>query len=497
MGRETPAFWLATPVLLFLTFVCSSNAVAQEPTQYHSVAVLPAAYGEGAVPEEWVDAIVMQLHAQADLLAFDRDEAMNFMLWRFPEPEQIDLQIFLGLLEAGEDAFFEMHYEESYDHLSSEAVQAASRAYVAMGADPELADAVRRALLAKARTALSLHGEAAAEEAIRENLTLFPSYVATTDYYPPSFVESYADIRQGFLTETHELRIVTPQESCTAELNGHELDGQGEIAAAVVDGEYAVRVSCFGLTGRVHHVDTTRTRVTYIDPAFDQAFRSTREGVELQHANANDFSLLRRIAAGYADILDVEQVWFVAAAEDHDWGAVVQIVQVDLDEGGLERGVRIRPDENGHYRLGEGIASILGGVESDFVKRDVAGDWPISEATELDTDTAPPVGVWVLVGVGAAGLINGGIFAVLENQTFDDFETCRETPSCDGGPEASDLKSEGERQRLASLISFGVGASAALAGILWLVLYDGDSEPQSDGVTVVFSPDSIGLRWVF
>ena len=154
-GRNKTALGWVAGIVLFLAVVLPTSALAQEQAELHTLVVLPAAFGEGEPPAEWVDGVESLLHARADLVAFDRDEAAHFVTQRYPEPQQIDLPVFLGLLDAGEDAFYEMHFDESWDHLTSQAVQTASEAHIAMGSNPALADAVRRALLARARTAMS------------------------------------------------------------------------------------------------------------------------------------------------------------------------------------------------------------------------------------------------------------------------------------------------------------------------------------------------------
>lgn len=465
-----------------------------------SATVLSVSYAETESAQDLAENLTEVLSEQGALAVRTAPDLQAALRARGGELRGIDLQVFTDLLDVGEAAFYEMHFEESLDHLSSVAVQDAAGAYLDMAAEPELAEAVRRALLARARTAWALYGEAAAEEGIRQSLRLFPTYIASTDLYSPNFVAYYEQVRATFLEETHPIRVNAPLPNCSALINGVRVDEVDMHQFPAHDGSYAVQIDCRGLVSDIHEVDMTGRSSVTIDPAFDRAFGSDRNELEMPYASPSDFALLERMAVAHADISGVGQVWFAAEVDDGDWGRSAQIVLVDIGNERV-RGARARSVQGG-YAVSEAVEAILTSEPSESVKLDLDGTWPAASDGESTPQSQTNVGAWVLIGVGGAGLITGSVFAGLEASTFSDFEACRDATDCSGTQELADLKDDGNQQELVSLISLGVGASAAIAGVLWLVLGESEPEAPAEGASATrarlqLSPTSVGLDWRF
>ena len=106
---------------------------------------------------------------------------------------------------------------------------------------------------------------------------------------------------------------------------------------------------------------------------------------------------------------------------------------------------------------------------------------------------------WVLVGVGAAGLVAGGVLgglAMSKQGTVEDAYNNMEMTY----PELQAEMDAGEGLELGAIISLAVGGAAAAAGAVLLILdYMGDGEQQTAWIAPGFSSDgalvNAGLRF--
>jgi hypothetical protein len=141
-----------------------------------------------------------------------------------------------------------------------------------------------------------------------------------------------------------------------------------------------------------------------------------------------------------------------------------------------------------------------GGENLKFEVSAEGAEEPVDEATEPDEGGSGlhPAG-WVVLGVGAALLVGGGVtggVALSKNGELAD--------SCPDGVCQPGKQGEiDSRDALAmtSNVLLGVGAAAAVAGVLMLVLMDGDEEPGGADVALapVAGPGAAGLtaEWRF
>lgn len=101
---------------------------------------------------------------------------------------------------------------------------------------------------------------------------------------------------------------------------------------------------------------------------------------------------------------------------------------------------------------------------------------------------------YVAGGVGAAGLVTFGIFAVLAKSTYDDLNS-----ACNGGPCPPSKNGEissGKTQQLVANVGLGVGIVGVAAGVTLFVLSMPKSTASS-GAALVVTPTGVGVHGYF
>jgi len=95
---------------------------------------------------------------------------------------------------------------------------------------------------------------------------------------------------------------------------------------------------------------------------------------------------------------------------------------------------------------------------------------------------------WVVVGVGGASLITGGVLTVLSAQKYSEWKNTKETD-----PRYNSLKNEIRNYDTGSYVCYGVGAAAVAGGLVWYFLTrDEKVSTVKKAVNLDISP-SIGI----
>lgn len=130
---------------------------------------------------------------------------------------------------------------------------------------------------------------------------------------------------------------------------------------------------------------------------------------------------------------------------------------------------------------------------------DPFGDGPVAAPTTAPTESATGASVssegagpaaWVLVSVGAAGIVAGSVLGFMTLSAKNDFD---QTPT-------ADLADKGERLALFTDVAFGVGAVCLITGLVLAVTAGGEDDAGADGdttarlrITPVVGPSTAAL----
>jgi hypothetical protein len=112
-----------------------------------------------------------------------------------------------------------------------------------------------------------------------------------------------------------------------------------------------------------------------------------------------------------------------------------------------------------------------------------------SDAEPAEEESAKiPVGVWVLGGVGIAGL---GAFTYFGLTAKSEYDTLKNdcSPGC-----SDDQTSTGRTNALIADISLGVGAAALIGGVTWLIIAK-KKKPKDDSASLGIAPTRAGAMF--
>ncbi|MCA9538437.1 MAG: hypothetical protein KC620_06085 [Myxococcales bacterium] len=98
---------------------------------------------------------------------------------------------------------------------------------------------------------------------------------------------------------------------------------------------------------------------------------------------------------------------------------------------------------------------------------------------------------WSLIGLGAAGLATGGVFGYLARDAANEFEGTIVLE------DKKDLRDTAKSRALIADIAFGVGAAAAVTGVVLLLLDDGGAEASALRFGPTPGGAQVGLGGVF
>jgi hypothetical protein len=132
-------------------------------------------------------------------------------------------------------------------------------------------------------------------------------------------------------------------------------------------------------------------------------------------------------------------------------------------------------------QLGEEEAVASGAPEPDPSEQAS----PPSDGAPREDGPGVPVGVWVLGGVGVAGLGAFTYFGITAKGEYDDLEN-----SC--SPGCTDAQTEtGRRNALLADISLGVGVAALAGAVTWLIIAK-KKKPDESSTSVNLAPSRAG-----
>jgi hypothetical protein len=133
------------------------------------------------------------------------------------------------------------------------------------------------------------------------------------------------------------------------------------------------------------------------------------------------------------------------------------------------------------------IISVQLGVVEGAPPGDVTGGGGLAQrdAPPPEESAKIPVGVWVLGGVGLAGLGAFTYFGITAKGEYDDLKKAC-SPGC-----TDDETSSGRTSALLADISLGVGAAALIGGVTWLIIAK-KKKPKEDSAALGIAPTRAG-----
>lgn len=164
--------------------------------------------------------------------------------------------------------------------------------------------------------------------------------------------------------------------------------------------------------------------------------------------------------------------------------AAEKAIAVDPGEHAISGSASGRPDVERRFTLREGEArtETLEMAPSPGVEP-VAGDGPNADVPPAATaDTGPrrvPIATYAAYGIGAVGLVAGGVFGGLTLATKGDYDAARKQDPVDA-KKVNGFVSQGRAFSAASDVGFAVGVAGAVVGtIVWIVSSRASSGPKA------------------
>lgn len=289
------------------------------------------------------------------------------------------------------------------------------------------------------------------------------------------------------------LRVVTPREGCTVTVDGAQLPGNArERTAELMPGDHLVFARC-DRDARLRTVTLAagETAVTTVDPRLDAAL-AVEGAPALRYESVPDRDAhLDADAARVGAALGAAHV--VLVGDDS-----VRVVDV--------RSAATRTTLDA--RAADLDAALHRALTGQSASPDAAP--PAAPAAPVIASTrGPGAGPWVLIGVGAAGLVAGGVLLALRAGAVDDaLSHC--TPAgvspCTITSDAAATAANNDYDRARSFdtaawVSFGVGGAALVGGALWYALAPRNVRtsryaPSVDGAVTAHG-SSLRLGWSF
>lgn len=466
-------------LVLCVIVLCLGVAESQEP-----VAVVTTEFGGDEAVGRVTQDVVSGLSQRSDVVVLPDSEVESRLARRYGAAAGVTLPALSAAVEAGEDAYFQMDYESALAHFHSESVQGAQDAVVDMSLQPEVGHLVRRAFLGRARVHFTGGLDWDADEQIRASLRRFPHWIATTDYFQPSFVERYEAVRETFMMETRVVRVDMPGPECVLSVNGEIAATGSSVEVYLPAVIFGFRAQCGEVVSSVHVVDVSAVSAVHLDPEFDSRYDGSRRVLTMDEGDAENVARLAPMAKAYAEIMGIDGVIMVSVVEDRFLGTALQLVHGEFGGAPIVRVVRAGQTRGGAYPIGDALSALLDGVTLAHVMVNDGGGWstPYGAAQgEADGGSGPSIAPWIVIGVGGAALITGAVFTAVESGAFSDFEDCRTDPLCSGTDALESHRSDGETAGTLALVGYSVGGAALVGGVLWLLLDSGSEGGGSEG----------------
>jgi hypothetical protein len=162
-------------VSLLVLVLTSAGAWAED------LAVLTVGFGEA--PSALLEASVRRAATSGEVTPLENGVAAARVAERYGQPTGVDLGWVTAEVERGEEAYYTMHYAEGAEPFETDEWRAAQAALVDLAANPELAVAVRRGLMARGRSHFYAEDRERTAAAVRDAVALFPEWIPEADWY--------------------------------------------------------------------------------------------------------------------------------------------------------------------------------------------------------------------------------------------------------------------------------------------------------------------------
>ncbi len=330
-----------------------------------------------------------------------------------------------------------------------------------------------RALVTLARIALDARqpSPSDADEALRRAAVFDPGWAPDPREFPPAVVQRHAAaVAAVARTPQGTLAVQVARPGCAVRVDGRAVGADG--VASLAPGAHRVRVLCPGAAVRVHPAEVVPgARVTVaVDPALDAA-------VDTAAGTVGDLGL-RYGSVNTTVLRDAAALGRLAGAR--------RVVAVTAD------GARVVDVESGREGAGLSDARVSPGAVQPASGETPARPWMPSEDIAGDHGHGASAGPWVLMGVGAAGLVASGVLYLLRIQALgsasaacpamDGHLVCPVGTDLNANPGPSDDRARAVAFTTASGVALGVGAASLAAGALWQVISGGHGR-VTPGVT--------------
>ncbi|MCA9562270.1 MAG: hypothetical protein KC561_02215 [Myxococcales bacterium] len=471
--------------LAIFALVLALPIVLPTAAQAESVAVLVLDAGGSTPSPTFLDEIAGALR-QRSLTVITAQMGRESLRSRYTVPEQVDIAGLREAVVAGEDAYFELRFEEGHEFLGSPVVAEAIDSLAAQAANPEVADLALRALMTRARIEFSREDEPGTVRYLRQALQIAPHWIARTDTYQPNFVRAHRDLQSEILLDAVPITLELPDPECEALINGRPAPTQD---LTVPNGEYVFQLDCPAGRSQLQRIDVSEPVTLRFYPVLEAALGGDLGAAWVTPNDADDFEVLGGIAGEFMDMQGVDAVLVAAEFDDER-----QLVLVERDG-------QITASRGGPSASANDLVAVLYGADHPHIAANRGSGWQSHES-------GFPSGVvgWSAIGVGGALVITGVVLGIAEGGTFDDFEQCRQDESCALSSELADLQNRGERQSTAATATIVSGAAVAIGGLLVLLLVDDGDEDPSDStaawvpqpsVSASASEGALWLHWRF
>ena len=329
-----------------------------------------------------------------------------------------------------------------------------------------------RALMLLAHDAREEESPARAEPWLRRVIDFDRAWQAPVAEWSPALRAQLDQLRGGAPTGEGTLTVRVAREGCGATVDGRPLAG------AVPAGSHRVAVTCSARPRiRVVTVPAGGTVALTIDPALDDALDLAATPTLHYATEAERVQRLASDAAAVGAALDEPRVVTVdlgiARVVDAFGGRV--LLELDADAPSFEARV--------------GAAA-----------RGEAWDPPPPRAVAVHR--GPGAGPWVLVGAGAAVAVAGGVLLGMSLGALGDVDAACPAHNCSmlAGAQRASAQSSYEDARTfntAGWVALGVGAAAAVGGVVWYALASRHSEAPTVSAAVSGEGAAVGVAGRF
>ncbi len=440
-----------------------------------SVAVIELYLGGGLSPAAgaWTQALERELRETRNVVVVDRSMALARLAAKGIIParelsderlDKVDKQV-----RDGEELLYTD--PKAAVELLSRSLQELEAGLEAMATQARTRELVLRTRMLLARAYMDAGNEDAAAGVLRQVVAVFGDELSvTTRDYHPLMVQAYErTVRDMAPTKMGSLEIDGNFSKCKAWIDGHQMPNA---LPATFTGLYAgdrfVQVRCgdrMGLLRRIA-VGNTGTQTARIDIDFEQVVVFDGEHLGLAFKDAGEAARLStNYAARLGALMDVSYV-AVHWREAGDGGGDAVLSTVDVASGA----------EVGRTRVAVKSGAVSPEAARLLAQNVLRGG---STRAEAGRSWKQNTGAWVLSGIGAAALIvgavEGGLYFKYKGDATKAYDMTVQTREA-LEPQYKTRKDSASKANTAAIVGpvmLGVGAAALVGGIVWFVVDNG------------------------